>query len=115
MEYFTTTAKPSRRAVDCVIVGVYNRNRLSTGAEDIDAASRGGIKKLIKSGDIATAPGSCTVVRDLPGVGIEGSGLIPARGLRELPRTIGSSKVQVSLDGRADRSARFGPVKAARG
>ena len=39
-------------------------------------------------------------VRDLPGVGIEGSGLIPARGLRELPRTIGSSKVSVSLEGR---------------
>lgn len=39
-------------------------------------------------------------VKDLPGVGIDGSGLIPARGLRELPRTIGSSKVSVSLDGR---------------
>ena len=39
-------------------------------------------------------------VRDLPGVGIEGSGLIPARGLRELPRTVGSTKVTVSLDGR---------------
>lgn len=39
-------------------------------------------------------------VKDLPGVGIEGTGLVPARGLRELPRTIGSSKVQVSLDGR---------------
>ena len=39
-------------------------------------------------------------VRDLPGVGIEGSGLIPARGLRELPRTIGSTKVQVDLAGR---------------
>lgn len=39
-------------------------------------------------------------VRDLPGVGIEGSGLIPARGLRELPRTIGSTKVTVSLDSR---------------
>jgi DNA polymerase-3 subunit beta len=39
-------------------------------------------------------------VRDLPGVGIEGAGLIPARGLRELPRTIGSTKVQVDLGGR---------------
>lgn len=39
-------------------------------------------------------------VRDLPGVGIEGTGLIPARGLRELPRTIGSSKVTVSLESR---------------
>jgi DNA polymerase III subunit beta len=39
-------------------------------------------------------------VRDLPGIGIEGTGLVPARGLRELPRTMGSSKVTVSLDGR---------------
>ena len=39
-------------------------------------------------------------VRDLPGVGIEGSGLIPARGLRELPRTVGSTKVTVNLSGR---------------
>lgn len=39
-------------------------------------------------------------VRDLPGVGIEGSGLVPARGLRELPRTVGSSKVRVGLGAR---------------
>lgn len=39
-------------------------------------------------------------VKDLPGMGIEGTGLIPARGLRELPRTIGSSKVRVDLAGR---------------
>ena len=39
-------------------------------------------------------------VRDLPGVGVEGSGLVPARGLRELPRTVGSSKVLVGLGAR---------------
>lgn len=39
-------------------------------------------------------------VCDLEGLGIEGSGLIPARGLKELPRTIGSSKVRVDLSGR---------------
>lgn len=39
-------------------------------------------------------------VRDLPGVGIESSGLVPARGLRELPRTVGSTKVRVNLEGR---------------
>ncbi len=68
MEYFTTTAKPSRRAVDCVIVGVYSRNRLAAGADDIDRASRGGIQKLMKSGDISAEAGNCTVLRDLPGV-----------------------------------------------
>lgn len=36
-------------------------------------------------------------LRDLPGVGIAGSGLIPARGLRELPRTVGAAKVTVAV------------------
>lgn len=35
--------------------------------------------------------------RDLVGVGLEGTGLVPARGLRELPRTIGASKVSAQL------------------
>ncbi len=44
-------------------------------------------------------------VRSLPGVEIGGSGLIPARGLRELARTIGSSKVQVAIPGREAKFA----------
>jgi DNA polymerase-3 subunit beta len=35
--------------------------------------------------------------RDLPGFGLEGSGLVPARGLRELPRTIGAPKITAQL------------------
>ena len=44
-------------------------------------------------------------VRDLPDVRIEANGLIPARGLRELSRTIGSSQVQVAM---RDRESVFG-------
>jgi DNA polymerase III subunit beta len=43
--------------------------------------------------------------RHLPGAGIEGSGLVPARGLRELARTIGAPKVTAQL---RDREAIFG-------
>jgi len=43
-------------------------------------------------------------IRDLPAIGIEGTGLIPARGLKELPRTVGASKVKVAL---LDREAVF--------
>jgi leucyl aminopeptidase len=68
MEYFTTTSAASRRAVDCVIVGAYARGKLGAGAADIDAASRGAIKRHIKSGDVSTAPGKCTILRDVPGV-----------------------------------------------
>jgi len=35
--------------------------------------------------------------RDIAGIGLEGTGLIPARGLRELARTIGAPKVTAQL------------------
>ena len=35
--------------------------------------------------------------KDLPGIGLEGSGLVPARGLRELARTIGAPKVTAQI------------------
>ena len=68
MKYFTTTGKASNRASDCVIVGVYNRGKLSTGASDIDTASKGYIQKLIKSGDISSTPGKVTLLNKVPGV-----------------------------------------------
>jgi len=68
MQYFTTTSKASRRAVDCVIVGIYDRGRLGDAASDIDAASNGAIKRLIKSGDLSAALGSCKVLNDVAGV-----------------------------------------------
>ncbi len=68
MEYFTTTSKPSRRAVDCVIVGIYERGKLGVGAADIDAASKGEIRRLIKSGDVSAQVGRCTVLTGVNGV-----------------------------------------------
>jgi leucyl aminopeptidase len=68
MEYFTTTSKASRRAVDCVIVGVYERGKLGAGAADVDAASKGAIKRHIKSGDISGNLGRCTILTEVDGV-----------------------------------------------
>lgn len=91
MKYFTTTSKASRRAVDCVIVGVYKRGKLSIGAADIDAASKGRIRALVKSGDLPSDQGQCTVLTDLPGVkaprvavvGLGNSGKLDAIGFRK--------------------------------
>ncbi len=68
MQYFTTTSKPSRRACDCVIVGIYNRGKLGVAASDIDAASKGYLKQLIKSGDLSSARGQCRILHNVPGV-----------------------------------------------
>ncbi len=68
MKYFTTTSNAARRAVDCVIVGVYERGKLGAGAADIDAASNGRLEALIKSGDVSTTSGRCVILTGLPGV-----------------------------------------------
>ena len=68
MQYFTTTSKASRRAVDCVIVGIYDGGKLGIGAGDVDASSKGAIKRLIKSGDLLSQVGSCTVLNGVAGV-----------------------------------------------
>ena len=68
MEYFTTTSSASRRAVDCVIIGIYARGKLGAAAADLDAASNGRIKRLVKSGDLSGELGRCTVLNDLGGV-----------------------------------------------
>ena len=39
-------------------------------------------------------------LRDLPAIGLSATGLLPARGLRELPNTVGASQVKVSFTGR---------------
>jgi leucyl aminopeptidase len=67
MEYFTTTGDASQRAVDCVIVGVYDRG-LGKSAAQIDAASGGMLRKQLKSNDIPTQLGRCVVLTNLPGV-----------------------------------------------
>jgi leucyl aminopeptidase len=68
MEYFTTTGAASRRAVDCVIVGIYDKGKLTAGASDIDAASNGTLKRHLKNGDISGEFGRCVVLTDVTGV-----------------------------------------------
>mgnify|MGYP000715337005 CR=1 FL=1 len=68
MKYFTTTSNAARRVVDCIIVGVFERGKLGIGASDIDAASRGHLQALVKSGDVKSAPGRCVVLTGVPGV-----------------------------------------------
>jgi len=68
MNYFTTTSRASLRAVDCAIVGVYDRGKLGAGASDIDDASSGAIKRHIKSGDVSGQLGRCAILTDVTGV-----------------------------------------------
>jgi leucyl aminopeptidase len=68
MDYFTTTSAASRRAAAALIVGVYEQNKLGKAAIEIDAASKGYLRKLLKNGDISGSVGRSSVLRSVPGV-----------------------------------------------
>ena len=68
MDYFTTTSNAAKRAADCVIVGVYERGKLGAGGKDIDEASDGELRRLVKSGDVSAKPGRCVLLTNLAGV-----------------------------------------------
>ncbi len=67
MEFVSTTSAAHRRAGSCVIIGVYENGRMGQGAVDIDTASNGHIRKLIKQGDISGRPGSSLLLTSVPG------------------------------------------------
>jgi leucyl aminopeptidase len=68
MQYFTTTSGAASRSGHAVIVGVYEDGKLSRGAEDIDGASSGLIRKLLRQGDLCDQPGTSRVLRNIAGV-----------------------------------------------
>jgi leucyl aminopeptidase len=68
MEFFTTTSAASRRTSNCIVVGVYAGGKPGLGAADVDAASKGTIRKLVKDGDISGRSGSSLMLAAVPGV-----------------------------------------------
>lgn len=68
MDYFTTTSSAAKRAADCVIVGVYDGGTLAAGAKEIDSASNGALRRLVKSGDVSSKPGRCALLTNLSGI-----------------------------------------------
>ena len=101
MEYFTTTSAASRRAVDCVIVGVYERGKLGAGAADIDSASNGTIKRHLKNGDVSSRLGRCAVLTDVSGVratrvAVVGLGKISTFGVTQYRRALAAALHAIS-------------------
>ena len=91
MKYFTTSGSAARYAVDCVIVGIYERNKLGVAADVISRASRGRLKALLKTGDVSGKAGKVTVLNGLSGVrakriavvGLGRSGALDMNGFRK--------------------------------
>ena len=71
MEFFVTSATPSRQRTDCAIVGVFDKGVLSAAAEDLDNKMGGRIAKLVKRGDLRGKTGDSLLLADVSGVACE--------------------------------------------
>jgi leucyl aminopeptidase len=71
MEFFVSTASPSRQRTECAIVGVYDKGVLSPAAEELDARIGGRIAKLVKRGDLRGKSGDAVLLTDVSGAPVE--------------------------------------------
>jgi len=71
MEFFVSTASPSRQRTECAIVGVYDKGVLSAAAEELDGRIGGRIAKLVKRGDLRGKTGDAVLLTDLTGAPVE--------------------------------------------
>ena len=71
MEFFVSTASPSRHRTECAIVGVYDKGVLSAAAEELDARIGGRIARLVKRGDLRGKTGDAVLLTDLTGAPCE--------------------------------------------
>ena len=52
----------------CLVLGVFDKHKLSGPAEAIDQASGGALARVLARGDLDGAAGSALLLYDLPGV-----------------------------------------------
>ena len=68
MQFSTSSGNPAKTRTQCVLVGIYENNKLSDTAKLFDKASKGYLKKVIGRGDISGKAGQTLMLHDVPGI-----------------------------------------------
>ncbi|HRH82380.1 MAG TPA: leucyl aminopeptidase [Thiobacillaceae bacterium] len=71
MEFSIKVRGPEKTRQACVVVGVFESNRLSTAAEAVDRASQGYLSRILKRGDLRDKAGATLLLHGVPGVAAE--------------------------------------------
>jgi leucyl aminopeptidase len=107
MEFFATSASPSRQRTDCAIVGVFDKGVLSAAAEDLDTKLGGRLSKLTKRGDLRGKAGDSLLLADVSGVACErillvGLGAKGSFTRKQYRKAIGSALATLAKTGAKD-------------
>ncbi|MDX1610274.1 MAG: leucyl aminopeptidase [Halofilum sp. (in: g-proteobacteria)] len=68
MEFSVTSSNPANRKTDAVIVGIFDKRKLTPAAQTIDEASDGHLRSILASGDLDGKSGSSLLLHGVPGV-----------------------------------------------
>jgi leucyl aminopeptidase len=68
MEYGTKSGNPVKTRTQCIVVGVYEDNKLSDTARLIDKESKGHIRKILKRGDMTGKANQTLLLHDVPNI-----------------------------------------------
>ncbi len=68
MQFGTKLGNPEKTRTQCVIVGVFENNKLTDSAKTLDKASGGAIKRVLNRGEITGKVGQTVILHDVDGV-----------------------------------------------
>ncbi|MES2547866.1 MAG: M17 family peptidase N-terminal domain-containing protein, partial [Pseudomonadota bacterium] len=68
MEFSIKNGNPEKQRSDCAIVGVFEGNKLSEAAKELDKATDKAISSVLKNGDFEGKLNSCLVLHQLNGI-----------------------------------------------
>jgi leucyl aminopeptidase len=68
MDFITRLSAPATQKAACVVVAVYEQNKLSAAAQALDGACKGAITRAMKRGDASGKAGNCFMLVELPNV-----------------------------------------------
>jgi leucyl aminopeptidase len=68
IRFDTSSSRLASQAADCLAIGLFDEARLEGAARELDAASKGQLRRLRAAGDIPVKPGEAQMLLQLPGV-----------------------------------------------
>jgi leucyl aminopeptidase len=71
MQFKIKSGDAAKAKTPCLILGVFDKRKLSAAAEDVDKESGGAIAALLAKGDLDGRSGACLMAYDLTGVAAE--------------------------------------------
>ena len=98
MEFKIKTGDLSRHKTPCLVLGVFEKRKLTPAGEALDKASGGRLTELLKKGDLDGETGRTLMLYDLPGVAAERVLLVGCGKRKEATRTNYRQALAASID-----------------